>query len=112
MLELQLKSTSSASSRTATGLSIQMDRHRFEYFATPSPTIHKIVVAMWMPKNPEDWCEQFDDHFGMRHCAYWVNIAGSTSSARTPTVHFPYANVFDDVSLCRIVEKLGRGDAP
>lgn len=111
-LDVQLKSTGSRTSLTHSGVSVQLSRQRFDDFAESSPLVNKILVVMWMPSDPEDWCEQFEDHLALRHRAYWVNIAGDKTSASEPTVTAPFSQVFDDVSLCMMLDRIASGGVP
>lgn len=110
MLEIQLKSTHTGA--VGTDAKVQMDLKRFSYFATPNPTVHKIVVIMRLPADPWNWATADHEDSSLRHCAYWINLSGQTSTAQSPTVTAPSTQIFDDVALCDMMERIGQGGQP
>lgn len=112
-LEIQLKATSAFVGDDRDFVSVQMRRDRWEYFRAQNVTLGKIIVIMSMPAAQERWTSANPDYFSIRHCAYWVNATTlPDSSADKPTVVAPKQQVFDDVALCRMMERIGRGEAP
>lgn len=112
-LEIQLKATSASIHDDRDFISVQMRRDRWDYFRAQDVTLAKIVVIMSMPEAQESWTLAHPDYFTIRHCAYWVNAATLPDShAEKPTVSAPKRQVFDDVALCRMMERIGRGEAP
>lgn len=112
-LQIQLKATGTLSPGGPEGtVSAQFSEDRYELFAETDPTIHKIVVIMIQPKGVAEWLAASHDSLAIRHCSYWVNIAGTTPSSSRPYVHAPRANVFDDLSLCDMMQRIGQGGAP
>ncbi|NKS31217.1 DUF4365 domain-containing protein [Rhodococcus hoagii] len=114
-LEVQLKSTTARIS--AAHVSAQLSRDRFEYFSTENPTTDKLIVIMAVPRNQEDWVKAGHSELLVRNCSYWVNIAGEAMPAGLAkddkiTVRAPKVNVFDDIALCRIMERIGQGGRP
>jgi hypothetical protein len=90
-----------------------MSQERFKYYQTQVPHLHKIVVILSMPKKQEDWTSAQHDALVIRHCAYWVNLATlPASDAETPTAKAPRSQIFDDVALCRMMERIGQGGKP
>jgi hypothetical protein len=78
-----------------------------------SPLIPRLLVVLVMPDVVENWLLSSPDQLNLRHCAYWVNLAGlaATGVERT-TVRVPVKNVFDDIGLCKIMEQVGKGVTP
>lgn len=112
VLQVQLKSTATVPAGADGAVSVQFKLDRFELFAEPDPTVHKIVVIMVQPVSPDEWIVASHDCLTLRHCSYWVNIAGDLSTAANPTVSAPRAQIFDDIALCSIMERVGQGGAP
>lgn len=112
-LEVQLKATSGSAANGC--VAARMSAKRFREFALADPYVPRIVVIMRLPRRQEHWV--FADHraLGIFHLAYWVNLAGRPippDDQKFVTVHAPNCNVFDDVSLAQIMERVGRGERP
>ncbi|MEV5069016.1 DUF4365 domain-containing protein [Microbacterium sp. LMI12-1-1.1] len=110
-LEVQLKSTYTAS--TTTGFSVQISRDRYDYLRTPNPSIAKILIVMSVPPSQDDWIHATDKRARVHNAAYWVNLEGMPSSAAAePTVTAPFTQRFDDRALCDMMVRIGKGGAP
>jgi hypothetical protein len=108
-VEIQLKATAAFAGKTPKQVSVEMRRDRWDYFRTQD-TIKKIVVIMSLPESPEDWVLADHDSFEIFHCAYWVNLASlPDSTAKRPVVTAPTSQIFDDASLCGIMQRIGQG---
>jgi len=112
-LEIQLKATSDYSGKQSEHVSITMRRDRYDYYRINNPIVHKIIVILSMPKDQQNWVSAQHQALLVRHCAYWVSIAGyPASSAEKPTVKASVNAIFDDVALCGIMERIGQGGKP
>ncbi len=115
MLKLQLKAVTSGWNMGRTRISAKMPRERFERMSRPSPLFNSIVVIMDLPSNPEEWLEVSHPYTYAKHCCYWVNLAGAPTPqgvGNKVTVSAPASNVFDDQSLCVMMDKIRAGGAP
>jgi Domain of unknown function (DUF4365) len=111
-LEIQLKATSQGKN-TDGSISVTLAKDRYDYYRHPSPTMDKIVVVLAMPPEPDNWLSSTPEALLLRHCAYWVNLAGAESvDVAEPTVRAPGLQVFDDLQLCQIMQRIGQGGAP
>ncbi|WP_249645125.1 DUF4365 domain-containing protein [Nocardia sputi] len=112
-LEIQMKATATALAADGASINARITRNRYDYFRTDDPAVAKIVVIMHVPKLQDDWVYLSDDALVVRHRAYWVSLCGfpATSSADI-TVSAPCSNTFDDITLCKIMERVGKGDRP
>jgi len=110
-LEIQMKSTSLP---IANGLiEAKMSRERFDEFSIVNPELNRIVVIMSVPKNQAHWVFARPRSLTLHHCAYWVNLAGATSTAKGKvTIHAPISQDFDDLGLCDIMSRIGQGGRP
>lgn len=56
----------------------------------------RLLVLVCVPEDYDDWAEQTEDQLCLRHCAYWLSLAGKpeTENDSTVTVHIPRKNVF------------------
>ncbi|MBF4599064.1 DUF4365 domain-containing protein [Curtobacterium sp. Arg-1] len=112
-LELQLKATSSPVLAGTRRVSATMRSDRYAEHLDATPNMDRIVVLMSMPADPADWITASHANLLVRHCAYWVNLAGGpASSAARPTVSASVHNIFDDVTLCNIMARIGQGGKP
>jgi hypothetical protein len=110
-LEIQLKSTTSPIGENA--ISIQMKRDRYNYFRTPDPTVPRIIVIMSVPTEQDKWVQASGERLRIHHASYWVNLDGlPEATVANPTVSAPRTQVFDDIALCGIMERIGRGERP
>jgi hypothetical protein len=78
-----------------------------------APTITRLLVVMLIPQEIEHWLEASGDYLALRHCSYWVNLAGVPLSGQDrTTVRLAADHVFDDVALCEIMRVIGQGGTP
>jgi uncharacterized protein DUF4365 len=111
-LEIQLKATVRTSNKSGY-YTVQMRRDRWLYYQTPDPIINKIIVIMTMPSSQDSWTIATDHALSIHHCGYWVNIAGDPDTgAASPLVKAPASQIFSDVALCDMMERIGQGGAP
>lgn len=110
-LKVQLKSTFQVEPNPQNGkVAVRVERRRFEMLAL-SPVINaRILVAMIVPRSVDFWIKASHDFLTLRHCAYWINLEGrDPGDAEEVTVSVQTTNVFDDISLCRMMKRLGEG---
>ncbi|CAM5231811.1 hypothetical protein SVIOM74S_05271 [Streptomyces violarus] len=75
--------------------------------------MHKILVVMIVPRSQDQWLRAGHDRLDLRHCCYWVNLAGHPITGRTrTTVRIPTTRIFDDRALCEIMTRVGTGGRP
>lgn len=114
-LEVQLKSTAAISARKDF-LSIQVRNDRFNYLATKDPSTPKILVAMHVPESQEDWVRTESNYLKLHHHCFWINLDGfepvENTRDRKTTVRVPTIEVFDDLALCKIMQRIGQGGKP
>lgn len=112
-LQIQMKSTSAFEGLTTDHVSATISAERWNFFCTPTPTLGKIIVIMSVPKDQADWTEAQHEALSVRYCAYWVNIEGQPeATTKTTTVSAPTSQIFNDVALCDMMERIGRGGKP
>lgn len=111
-LQIQLKASSTLDPGDVGTVKAQFRKERFELFAAQNPTIPKIVVIMVQPPLIDDWMRASHKRLALRHCSYWVNIAGQTTDVGRPYVYAPRTQIFDDRGLCEIMARVGQGGAP
>jgi len=112
-LQVQMKSTSAFEGLDTDHISASISAKRWNFYCTSNPTIGKIIVIMSVPKDLANWTQAQHDALSVRYCAYWVNIEGQPEvTTETTTVTAPKSQIFNDIALCDIMERIGRGGKP
>ncbi|MFJ4631843.1 DUF4365 domain-containing protein [Streptomyces sp. NPDC088847] len=93
--------------------SFTLDNDHLRKLARTPVSVHKILVVMLVPRSQDDWLRASHDRLDLRHCCYWVNLAGHAITGRTrTTVRIPTSRIFDDRALCEIMTRVGTGGRP
>lgn len=111
-IRLQLKSTTSISvPRPGTSsMSYQFkSREAFDALAMKREHVKHILLLMVVHQNQNRWTYSHHRAMVLRHCCYWVNLEGQTSSAQFPTVSVPTANIFDAAALTGMMDRVEGG---
>jgi hypothetical protein len=112
-LEVQLKATTQALRPGASSISAPMSAERHTYYATPDPTLPKILVIMSIPQDQSEWVYVGRRGLMIHRAAYWVNLDGQPKTGtQTRTVKAPLNQVFDDLALCAMMQRIGQGGKP
>lgn len=116
-IKVQLKCTYQLPPRTAgdasSAFSFTLDNEHLVKLARTPVAVHKILVVMLVPRDREDWLRADHDRLDLRHCCYWINLAGHpVTGRRRTTVRIPTARIFDDRALCEIMARVGVGGRP
>ena len=99
--------------RMGPAFSFTLDNAHLEKLARTPVSVHKILVVMLVPRSQDDWLRAGHDRLDLRHCCYWINLAGHrVTGRRRTTVRIPTARVFDDRALCEIMTRVGTGGRP
>ena len=71
----------------------------------------RILIVMLMPGDDMDWLTQSDRELCLRHCCYWLSLAGRPSVQNTSsvTVQIPTANMFNRAQLDDLMAKANAG---
>ena len=93
--------------------SFTLDNDHLRKLAQSRVAVHKILVVMLVPREIDQWLLARPDRLELRHCCYWVNLAGQPVTGRRRTnVRIPTGQVFDDRALCAIMARVGAGERP
>jgi hypothetical protein len=109
-IEVQLKSTSKIGPPLGNEFPFALDSDTFDRLTEPTIWPRVLIVCV-LPPNIEDWvcANQIEDIFQLRHLSYWRSLHGMTPTGRTQsTVQIPTSQVFDDVALCNIMQRVGK----
>jgi hypothetical protein len=112
-IKVQLKCTYQIPPNPGPAFSFTLDNAHLEKLARTPVSVHKILVVMLVPRSQDDWLRAGHDGLGLRHCCYWINLAGHRITGRhRTTVRIPTSRVFDDRALCDIMTRVGTGGIP
>lgn len=112
-LQVQMKSTSAFEALNTDHVSASISGKRWNFYCKPNPTIGKIIVIMSVPKDLANWTEARHEALSVRYCAYWVNIEAQPEvQTETTTITAPKNQIFNDVALCDMMERIGQGGKP
>jgi hypothetical protein len=113
-LKIALKATAQvAVDPSKSTFPFRIENDHLRYLNRVDPAVHKILVVMTLPKSVDDWIMAEHDFLTIRHCCYWVNLAGVQPTGRDKsTVPIPTSRLFDDEALCDIMQRIGRGGKP
>ncbi|MDX6352466.1 MAG: hypothetical protein QOF84_7256 [Streptomyces sp.] len=113
-IKVQLKCTYQVAPHPAgPTFAFTLDNEHLVKLARTPVSVHKILVVMLVPRTPEEWLRASHDRLELRHCCYWINLAGHpVTGRRRTTVRIPTARIFDDRALCEIMTRVGAGGRP
>lgn len=113
-IKVQLKSTYQVAPHPqGPSFGFTLDNDHLAKLARTPASVHKILVVMLVPRTQEEWLRASHDRLELRHCCYWINLAGhAVTGRRKTTVRIPTARIFDDRALCEIMTRVGAGGRP
>jgi hypothetical protein len=113
-IKVQLKCTYQVAPHPAGAtFAFTLENEHLVKLARSPVSVHKILVVMLVPRTQEEWLRASHDRLELRHCCYWMNLAGHhVTGKRKTTVRVPTARVFDDRALCEIMTRVGAGGRP
>lgn len=93
--------------------SFTLDNEHLVKLARTPVAVPKILVVMIVPRARDQWLRAGHERLDLRHCCYWINLAGHPVTGRQrTTVRIPTSRIFDDVALCEIMTRVGTGGTP
>ncbi|MFG3118882.1 DUF4365 domain-containing protein [Streptomyces sp. NPDC048197] len=113
-IKVQLKCTYQTAPRPpGPTFAFTLDNDHLVKLARTPVSVHKILVVMLAPRTQEEWLRASHDRLELRHCCYWINLAGHpVTGRRRTTVRIPTTRIFDDRALCEIMTRVGAGGRP
>jgi len=90
-----LRSTTRASV-TATGVTYDLDVDTYDYLRVSATLCPRLLVLFVMPENESEWLQQSTSELCLRHCPYWLSLAGAPATTATSTLRIvlPLTNLF------------------
>jgi hypothetical protein len=72
----------------------------------------RLLIVVFLPAKEADWLVQSEDELRIRHCGYWLSLAGQTDTAnrRKVSVRIPRSQVFDTAQLHELMGRVNRGE--
>lgn len=113
-VRVQLKSTTTIPeiSPETTTFGYQFEsRKAFDSLVMKRTTQKHLLVLMVVHQNQKRWTYSHHRAMLMRHCCYWLNMEGLSSTAKRPTVSVPTANVFNASALTGIMDRIEGGQS-
>lgn len=112
-VDLQLKSTAQSAVRD-THLAYDLAVANYDDLRAHSPLSPRLLIVLVLPADEARWLSQSDDELVLRHCAYWLSLAGypETAAKHTVRVSIPMTNVFSVPALRDLIQRLNEGKDP
>lgn len=113
-IEVQLRSTSRVCPPLGEYFPFALDADTFDRL-TERAHIPRILIVGVLPSGIDQWiyADQSSDVLQLRHLSYWYNVQATERVGKTQsTLQIPTAQVFDDLALCEIMTRVGKGGAP
>jgi hypothetical protein len=113
-IEAQLRSTSRVSPPLGDYFPFALDADTFDRL-TERTHIPRILIVCVLPLDIDRWiyADPSSDTLQLRHLSYWYNVQAAERVGETQTtLQIPTAQVFDDLALCEIMARVGKGGLP
>ncbi len=112
-LDLQVKSTR-AVLEGGDHVSYSLKRKNYDDLSLPELLAPRLLVLVVVPEDPADWLHTSPEQLVLRHCAYWLSLAGAppTDNERSVTVQVPRANLFTVEGLTSLMQRINEGGVP
>jgi hypothetical protein len=112
-LDLQIKSTTRASVTDAEVL-YDLEVKNYDDLREAGDNCPRFLVVLVLPEDEGRWLSQSSEELILRHCAYWLSLAGfpATTATRTVRIAIPRANVFSVEAVQRLMDALRQRGTP
>jgi hypothetical protein len=112
-LDIQAKSTTLARLQTSI-IQYKLDLRAYDYLRRTGAGCPRILVVLVLPDRQAIWCSQSEDELVLRHCAYWMPLAGMprTANRKSILLGIPRTNLFSPEALRGIMKRIKAGGTP
>ena len=75
--------------------------------------IPAILVLYCMPSNDDEWLSVHNNCTTLKYCGYWMSLRGKPESVNSTTqrIKIPKEQMFTDLTLTSIMERIKNGEA-
>lgn len=110
-LDLQLKGCVNLPAAQSGFISYPLKQRNYDLLIGPT-IVPRLLVVCGLPKDEMEWVRCEMDHLRLSQKAYWVSLKGlpENDNDTSTTVKLPEAQLLNDVSLPKIMEKIRRGE--
>lgn len=113
-VNIQLKATSQKSEERDGKRSYYLQSvDRYNVLRAESVLPPKLLVVLFLPKDPIEWLQHTPDQLIIKQCAYWVSLMGApeTDNKTGQTVYLPEAQIFSPDGLLALFGRIARQEA-
>ncbi|MGA9380995.1 MAG: DUF4365 domain-containing protein [Phormidium sp.] len=95
-----------------TYLKYPLKTKNYEELRTPNQYPPLILIVVVVPDNLENWLNQSETELCLRHCGYWISLAGAlpTENKESVTVSIPRTNIFTANTLQQLMQRIAQGE--
>lgn len=114
-VKVQLKATTQEPAVVNGHLSYQLRGiSRYDALRSDTTATPRILVVLFLPKDPDQWLRHSEDALTLQRCAYWVSLKGAPPSANdtTQVIRLPASQRFDVPGLTSLVHRIAREQFP
>ena len=110
-IDLQVKCTSREDLVHDDCIKYPLEVAAYDNLRFDDPSIPYYLVVVLVPNNIDNWLEHSENELLLRHCGYWISLAGKpqTSNTTSITVQVPRENLFTPDALKGFMENLAAG---
>ncbi len=74
--------------------------------------VPRLLIVVLVPEQQDDWLHHSEEQLCLRHCGYWLSLAGQpdTENGTTVTVYLPRHQRFDSEALHAQMTRAERGE--
>jgi Domain of unknown function (DUF4365) len=114
-VKVQLKATINRGAETDTHISYSFRGiKQYDNLRTNVGEPYRILVVLFLPKEPIEWLRVSQDELLLKQAAYWVCLYGAdkTENDTGVTIYMPKANLLTPESLIKLCQEMGRDNLP
>lgn len=73
--------------------------------------VPRLLILVVLPERAEEWLSHSEEELILRHCGYWLSLAGQPEreNTKTVTVHLPREQRFNPEALHTLMNQANRG---
>jgi len=112
-LDVQMKSTIKAA-RSGPIIRYPLRRKNYDDLIMTELLAPRILILVMVPVELQEWIDMSAQRMVLRHCAYWLSLAGEPISGNdfSINVSVPRANIFTVDALRGMMRSINEGGAP